>query len=439
MGNTTEKEVNVLFKFINKNKKGFSLVELMVTITVIALVMPLAGQLLYQSIRIFNTSAERWEIQTAVRTTCTMFESNKDYITNADEAKIYYDEALDNTITANGAKCDENGNFVSWRGLNPTVLPDPNRTTGSEGHTKNPYTYIFSVPMYDDAGTYKGTFAYVSKPSSTKYEPILMDFGFEDVPVEISFGIANNKSNCVVAEETPAEPPAETPAKKSDSAVTHKLQEATKYLDNTVDITFTSGKANVTNFTLKTQYSLYGTEYGKKINTYHGQYDNTYYSADASNTVDNRPNHALFVGTSKAGIAGWNDTALNSKADVVKPAEDTVAQKYVHKSGNVLAFINIMQTGDSGKSEDLTANMTQFDCWSKYNFANPTKLSSHVLGGLRDFRDNVLKGTAFGDWFIEAYYERISPFLIKHTGNLKPLNRLVLIPLGYICGFVANI
>ena len=60
------------------------------------------------------------------------------------------------------------------------------------------------------------------------------------------------------------------------------------------------------------------------------------------------------------------------------------------------------------------------------------------LNNLRDFRDNVLRGTEFGDWFISFYYNDLSPFLIEKTAFLKPVYKVVLTHVSYICGIIAN-
>lgn len=429
-----------MFRLIHKNKKGFSFVELMTVIVVLSFVLPLAAQIIFQTLNVYKKASERWEVQSAVRLSCRLFESRREYITNAETALTYYDEALDKT---QGAVCDDDGNIVSWRGTRPTVLPENADRTASPSDpnsARNPYTYIFSVPSYNSSGEYLGTFLYESKPTDTEFKRFMGQFGFSDVPVDVQFSVADNTSHSMKQDQDNPDSPAEPDIIP------------TRYLANTLNIVFTGDNMTGEAYRLETQFSLAAKDLDSKINMAGDEYVPKYFK-DSSTALNKME---AFKDSDTAGIAGWNnehikeqitkDLAGVSASDpnavkavyTEKACPQPEVGKYVEKPANVLAFITTENMGHSGSTADLTANMQMPDCWSTWNFSEPTKLASHVLGGLRDFRDNVLAGTAFGDWFIHEYYNTWSPFLIKHTEFLKPLYRIILIPVSFVCGVVAN-
>ena len=64
-----------------------------------------------------------------------------------------------------------------------------------------------------------------------------------------------------------------------------------------------------------------------------------------------------------------------------------------------------------------------------------------VIDTLHNFRDNVLKGTAFGDWFIDEYYNVISPALVEletKSPTVRYMTRAVLIPTAKAIDLICN-
>ena len=66
-------------------------------------------------------------------------------------------------------------------------------------------------------------------------------------------------------------------------------------------------------------------------------------------------------------------------------------------------------------------------------------MGERVLDNLRNFRDNVLRGTEIGDWFINFYYYELSPFMIEKTAFLRPVYKALIEPLSYVCDYIANL
>lgn len=409
-----------MFKLVHKNKKGFSLVELLVTIVILAMVMSLGGQILYQLTNFYSMAAHRWEIQNAVQLAGRKFETERDSITNSYEADILYDP-----IVAEGIVMADDGTFTWKDGSTKSYVMLTEGTTDSD----NPYTYIFSTPTYDTDGNYLGTWLFVRQYGAANSEPFLENEGFGDVPVEVEFSIATSV-------------PALTTEDESSEAV------QPTYLNNTISIKFKSGLENITNYEVNTSYTLVNTpeSSGKKIN-YNGRY--LTFETDWLGGESGR--------TAMASPAGWTDETLNSQSGSGYPgdAQGTAPTVYslpnettqrdirvsnVNKAANVMRFVSPTAFHSKTDVDTLTSGTNMASCLTSWAYMDESaKEQSVVLGGLRDFRDNVLKGTAIGDWIIDSYYNDWSPFVVNNLEFMKPVIKTVLKPISVICGLFANI
>lgn len=400
-----------MFNLIHKNKKGLSLVELLVTIVIVGMVVSLGGQILYQLTNFYNMAAVRWEIQSAVQLACNRFETNRDSISNAYRADLLYDP-----VVADGIVINEDHTFT-WKGGSPYVLPAENYSDSDD-----PYTYMFSTPAYRASdGQYLGSFLFIREFGAPKSTLFLEDAGFGETPVEIEFDMGQSVDAL----------DAEGNIDESASNI---------YLSHTVMVTLKSGRPDITNYEVKTSYTLDNISEGKKINYVGGTlvFDPSWLGGESGTTP-------------MAGPAGWSDAELNSQAGSGCPSGSTyytveetntnimVTVNTVNKSGNVMRFISETAFHSKGDIDELSTAANMASCLSSYAFSDSSKLSSHALGALRDFRDNVLKGTAVGDWIIDNYYNEWSPFLVQKMGYLKPVYKVILTPVAYVCGLIANI
>lgn len=400
-----------MFNLIHKNKKGLSLVELLVTIVIVGMVVSLGGQILYQLTNFYNMAAVRWEIQSAVQLACNRFETNRDSISNAYRADLLYDP-----VVADGIVINEDHTFT-WKGGSPYVLPAENYSDSDD-----PYTYMFSTPAYRASdGQYLGSFLFIREFGATNSTLFLEDAGFGETPVEIEFDMGQSVDAL----------DAEGNIDESASNI---------YLSHTVMVTLKSGRPDITNYEVKTSYTLDNISEGKKINYVGGTlvFDPSWLGGESGTTP-------------MAGPAGWSDAELNSQAGSGCPSGSTyytveetntnimVTVNTVNKSGNVMRFISETAFHSKGDIDELSTAANMASCLSSYAFSDSSKLSSHALGALRDFRDNVLKGTAVGDWIIDNYYNEWSPFLVQKMGYLKPVYKVILTPVAYVCGLIANI
>lgn len=401
-----------MFKLIHNNKKGFSLVELLITIVILGFVCALTGQLSFQIWRLYNETETRWEVQNAVSLATRKFETNRDSIVNAYEADLLYDPVIEEGITVKS-----NTDFEWKSSRAPYIVPsegDANHKV--DGSYDDPYTYIFSAPAFDENGNKLGRYLFIRNFGEAKSQLFLDAEGMGDVPVEIKFRIAQN-----------LEKSAELYGKE--------------YLKNTIEIEMKSGLPEISDYGVVTQYSLANVEMRKDdINKRNNAYvcDLAWLNADRSRAL--------------AGPAGYTDPdVLNfpKNPDETDPNVYGVYKlsdkKYkeavlttLEKEGNVMRFISPEAYKTIADADNMTSGANMASCLTTYAFSDPSKLSSHVLGSLRDFRDNVLEGNVIGEWVIDEYYNTVSPFLIENAPELKPIYRAVLIPVSFVCGIVAN-
>ncbi|MGN0569840.1 MAG: Tfp pilus assembly protein FimT/FimU [Candidatus Fimenecus sp.] len=401
-----------MFKLIHENKKGLSLVELIVTVVILGMVVSLGGQILYQLTNFYNATAMRWEIQSAVQLACNKFETNRDSISNAYRADLLYDPIVEKGVIIN------DDHTFTWKDGSPFVLPAENMSNSDD-----PYTYMFSTPAYRASdGQYLGSFLFIREFGASKSELFLDEAGFGETPVEVEFNVARSVDSL-----------------DATGIVDDTIPNI--YLTHTVSITLKSGRPDVTSYTLKTSYTLENLSNGKKINYIGGAlvFDYGWLGGEAG-------------ATPMAGPAGWSDAELNSQTGSGYPESGNAQYKdpttgemvsvivdTMNKSANVMRFISETAFHSKGDIDEATSSANMASCLSSYAFSDSSKLSSHALGALRDFRDNVLKGTTVGDWIIDNYYNEWSPFLVQKMGYLKPVYKVILTPVAYVCGLIANI
>lgn len=401
-----------MFNLIHKNKKGLSLAELLVTIVILGMLISLGGQILYQLTMFYNMASVRWEIQSAVQLACNRFETNRDSISNAYQADILYDPKI-----AEGIIYDDTNNTFEWKNGSPYVLPAENAVDSDD-----PYTYMFSTPAYRKSdGQYLGSFMFIRDYASANSTLFLEDAGFGDTPVEITFDIGRSVD-----------------AIDSSGNIDNTIPDT--YLTQTVAITLKSGRPDVTNYEVKTAFTLVNISEGKKINYSNGMlvFDPDWLDAETGRSA-------------MAGPAGWTDSELNGQTTSGYPTSSTTAYTvadgtdiYVNvttlqENANIMRFVSPTAFHEKGDVDELTSSANMASCLTSFAFSDSSKLSSHALGALRDFRDNVLKGTTVGDWIIDNYYNEWSPFLVQKMGYLKPVYKVILTPVAYICGLIANI
>ena len=411
-----------MFRLVHKNTKGLSLIELLVCIVILGLVVPIAGQILYSLTNVFNTTVDRWDIQTAVRLASRQFETNKDGLTNSYETDILYDPAIDT-----GVLISSDYSSITW--LDGVQKPGSTQkapfTMSPEGiNQTGSYTYIYSAPAWfndnGSKGAYIGELLFIRDYGSKYSRLILNDYGLGNVPVSIEFAVGTTENF---------------------------TEQTKKYQGDIVKITFSSGNNTISNYTLDGIFAL--KNHTREIN---------YISEDTAMVFEKE---WLLGNAIKAHPAGWSETDLIGNTSVGYPkttevnGENVFKAKYeetannfieinlpkndtVSKTGNVIRYKSPTAQGTHGEPKDNKYGGNIATCLSA-GVMSGSALSDKVLGNLRSFRDNVLAGTEFGDWFIHEYYYTWSPFLLEKTEFLKPVYKAVLVPLSYVCGFIARL
>lgn len=383
--------------------------ELIIAVTLVGFIIPLAGQLLYDFTQVFNMASRRWEIQSAVHLACNKFEKNRDSIVNAHRADLLYDKALEQ-----GVVYDRETKTITWKQAS-AVMP-----TEGLRDTNNVYTYIFSVPAYDSkTNDYLGKFLFIRDFDAERSTLFLENEGMGDVPVNISFRVATSPDAL----------------KKNNETNEYELKEdqTNRYLTSTVEIDFTSGVEDVTNYEVITQFTLYN--FSGRSMTMEGSYPvleqawlNTVYPAgwSADDEVVGRPGGAIPYITSR------NPTKYS--------ATPFDCSEYIKGDANMMRFISERAVDSKGDITELTASVDMASCLTQLLFIDGTREGARTVGALRDFRDNVLKGTAVGDFIIDKYYNSWSPALVevcKENPTAGKVIKAVLKPVSKVLGMAA--
>ena len=390
-----------MFKLIH-NRKGLSLIELIITVAIIGLVLALSSRIFFLFHNTHESASNRWQVQNAVRLASAKFETNSNLIINSKQVDIFYDEAIAEGINYNR----ETGTW-SWK-KTPSVLPDA--TQYPQG---NDYTYMYSTPAYDGE-TFIGYLLFIRNDSThaeTNSVLFLNNEGFGEVPVQVEFSVGTNKLDKIQNQDI-------------------------SYQDNSTHVYFKSGNASVTSYETDTIYVSENLAETKSIGHENGQliYDSSWLG---DSSVATAYPCGWVEGVSVAGYP--SDLGVYSGTE--KTPESlvyTYENEQIQKTGNVLRFLSPLSDKSFEKGSG-SATSEKPTCLNQWLFDDMSSLSERVLDNLRNFRDKVLRGTEFGDWFIHEYYYTWSPSLIKYTAFLEPVYKAVLIPLSYVCDFIADL
>lgn len=394
----------------------------MVTLAIVGLVVGLVGTLLYQLTNFHTMSTYRYRIQNAVKMAYTKFETRSDEFVKAYQADVLYDPVIANGITVTDDspnnftyywnECeiqsdDGNGGEIITVVDAPLVLP-------SNGVVDTDFTYIFSTPAKDAEGNNIGSLLFIRENGSAVNELYLDPEGMGTIPVEIQFSIATNN-----------------PKAEDRYIYDYKDEEnPEKYIGHSVDVVIKSGRDEITNYGVDTSYTLENIMQNNKTINF---------------ASDRLVTEAAWGADGQTGPAGWVDGELTGFPTESQQnftynnsgEEKTGTYKTITKSGNIIRFIS-PESYFAEEEVSGTPSAMHASCLSFFAM-NGSEMADRVLDNIRLFRDNVLRGTEFGDWFIHQYYYVWSPFLIEHTAFLKPVYQAILIPVSYVCEFIAKL
>lgn len=392
-----------MFKLVYKNKKGVTLIELIVALAIVGLVLALSSTIFNLFTSTHEMGTRRWQVQNAVRLASSKFETETDLITNSKMLDIFYDETV-----ANGILYDESTNTFTWKdGKTPYVIPN-------EGSKDEDFSYIFSTPAYDknDPNHYLGYFLYIKDFGQTTSKLFLDNEGFGSIPVQVELSISTDELDLETGDPS--------------------------YQGNGVNIVMKSGDESITSYEVETTYVLENFSASKVINHENGELI--------------LKEEWVVEGSAKAYPCGWSDATVNGGNKEMHGYPKT-ATKYgennnktynftnaeLQNKGNVLRFLSPLSDMkvEDGEGQGTTSNKAS--CIQSWLFSDGTATSERVLDNFRNFRDNVLRGTKIGDWFIDFYYNDLSPFLIENIGDFRSALKFISEPLSYICNFIAQL
>ena len=385
-----------MFKTINKlknSKRGFTLPEVLVTLTVLLIALTLTTQLIMMIIRGYRATEYRWIAQTMAEYIASSFSSDSglEAMGTANVADLMYENpTADDSGKFTLACCPELGN-ITYNSTNHTltIVPsDSYKNTLLRG-----YIYYFSydehlyrihyADLVDlDTLTLKSA---TIKPISEELN--LIDTKEMDAEVTIDLLIARSAGEF------------DTTVRAED------FDTATKYLASSlttniaVKIVNKADRDFGANADMNVSLYLNNMNTGEKINYLSGGavLSNSYVAGwtknSAGNTLAGFPNSTVITN------AGATTESISHAANIIR----------YHSVNTPSNLSDSTQSGNIGVGIDLPI------CF----FTSLTAGSGRqvqILEPLRDFRDTVLKGSAVGEWVIDKYYDW-SPAFIGMTEN----------------------
>lgn len=382
-----------MFKLINKTKhdrRGFTLVELIVAIAIMALVLSLTGQLWSSIYKRYDLVEKQFKLQSQVTFIVSQFQEDatKTSLSTATNADIFYEEPATVETDKKFASCPELGTFTE----------NADGTLTFEKPT-NQYTYYFTYKEYfyslapihsvDEDG--KVTIA--SNKVARKFY-----YQFDDpLKLDVKFSVGVDAFQW----DTTANKEAESPTDTSGNALKHR------YLENGITVSVKSNREY-----LPAKYDM-----------------NSSYSFDNMKTngqLINCNNEMGYYFTNEYS-AGWDAGTDTEGYPSNREKSDTVYQN-AKRSGNIIRFISYNDSLAGALDADANGGGgLAFVCGTRWLMAG-TSMESAVVDTLRNFRDTTLKGTYLGDIIIDKYYNEWSPAIIKicsKNETLKNIGRTV--------------
>ncbi len=367
-----------MFKLLNKTKhdrRGFTIVELLVTLTILLLVLGLTAQLWSSIYKRFDVVEKQFLLQSQIEYIVAQFQrdATKTSLSTATRVDLFYEDQ--DTLQANKtlASCPELGTFTE------------NEENGELTFTKatNQYTYYFTYNGYfyslapkhtinSDGSVNIESNAVARKFCSQFDDPLKMDIKFSMGVDVFQWDTTQNKE-------------AESPTNADGTAKAHK------YLDAGITVSIKSNREYLpAKYDINSSYSfdnMLSTNREINCNSDEGEYITSTYSA------------------------GWD---LGTEAEGY-PSSDKlqsdVSYPNLSKTANVIKFISYNDSLGGALDADTGTTETAFTCGTRWLMAG-TDMEGAVVNALREFRDNTLKGTYLGDIIIDKYYNEWSPAII---------------------------
>ena len=366
-----------------KSKQGITLVELLVTIALMAMVTGLTIQLAHSFLQSYSIVQARWRTQNAAQQVMQFFRLQNESLSNSASISLFYTETEQPVAD----------------------YEDPTDMQGVPSTGNDTYAYIYSQPASDPE---LGDVIYVLERGEGKTPVNLTEYLIdEEVPLDIKFSVSVVPQEVFRGEAT-TDAEGNTTVPYSYGGGEHA------YLPTTVDVTISTPESIGGNYTLTTSFTMNNMMQNQRVNYEGGT--------------------PCRVAASGIGIAGWDDPDLECPVS-------TSLYPYATKSANILRYVSAQSFLESQNTNGADLNVQGAGlCFSNLVMAD-SPIGWQVKGALRDFRDNVLAKTDLGNQIIDKYYNEWSPALIaaaEENPAVKTLGKLVLIPASVVALFIAD-
>ena len=366
-----------------KSKQGITLVELLVTIALMAMVTGLTIQLAHSFLQSYSIVQARWRTQNAAQQVMQFFRLQNESLSNSASISLFYTETEQPVAD----------------------YEDPTDMQGVPSTGNDTYAYIYSQPASDPE---LGDVIYVLERGEGKTPVNLTEYLIdEEVPLDIKFSVSVVPQEVFRGEAT-------TDAEGNTTVPYSYGGGEDAYLPTTVDVTISTPESIGGNYTLTTSFTMNNMMQNQRVNYEGGT--------------------PCRVAASGIGIAGWDDPDLECPVS-------TSLYPYATKSANILRYVSAQSFLESQNTNGADLNVQGAGlCFSNLVMAD-SPIGWQVKGALRDFRDNVLAKTDLGNQIIDKYYNEWSPALVaaaEENPAVKTLGKLVLIPASIVALFVAD-
>lgn len=479
-----------LFEKFSKSlnqKKGFTLVELLVVMIIIGFVGTMAAQLFHYIFRDYKKVEMRWEIQQEVQYIMSMFTGNSERLSTTTTCSIFYDPE-GNLLPEENTEVDPTYSYFyakprdinkyniyltklkelaekdEWKGKSlaelKKELQKPDEATGEIYN----YTEGFDL-YYRGRGTTENiklnsesTHVGIEFNLSSQLKPLFTDkkdgnvkldedksnpqkYVTMDYDIEVTDYVTNKDGEKVKDE--------------NGNDITEwkyipKGSNQSSYNNTTLDITvgsstyyasyFLTSSFNLNN--MSTAGSIINFDGGSLTGTWE---DDNYLGVNKHSLFYKAENGKIKEGTgdnstiiSGVSLAGYTDAKANETYMPV--AQDEISKEKNNKyneTGNVLRFISIQSFMTSDRVPGVAGSALNQDshCFLT-NSISGSIFENQILNSLRGFRDNVLSKSDFGKTVISDYYNVVSPFFNKklntHPVFYKLLGKAVAYPAATI-------
>lgn len=366
-----------------KSKQGITLVELLVTIALMAMVTGLTIQLAHSFLQSYSIVQARWRTQNAAQQVMQFFRLQNESLSNSASISLFYTETEQPVAD----------------------YEDPTDMQGVPSTGNDTYAYIYSQPASDPE---LGDVIYVLERGEGKTPVNLTEYLIdEEVPLDIKFSVSVVPQEVFRGEAT-------TDAEGNTTVPYSYGGGEDAYLPTTVDVTISTPESIGGNYTLTTSFTMNNMMQNQRVNYEGGT--------------------PCRVAASGIGIAGWDDPDLECPVS-------TSLYPYATKSANILRYVSAQSFLESQNTNGADINVEGAGlCFSNLVMAD-SPIGWQVKGALRDFRDNVLAKTELGNQIIDKYYNEWSPALVaaaEENPAVKTLGKLVLIPASVVALFIAD-